>query len=151
MAYRLLDAAGFWLPVAWVGLVVAALGLSTARRRTLGVLAYGSLVTVGLVGLALLLVQHRVVSLAPAADQRDVVEAMATTLLRGLRIGLRTLLLLAAATLLVRWVTSTDSSAVRARQLATSGVSAVRGASVTPVFRGAVVVVVTLLLVAWLI
>lgn len=68
--YRLLNALGLWLPVAWLVLVGLALLLSPRRGRTIGTLAIGSLVAmVVLLGL-LALGRNVVVDAVPSADRK---------------------------------------------------------------------------------
>jgi hypothetical protein len=57
-AYRLLDAAGFWLPVLWLVGVALAVGASTDRRRILRRLAAGSLAGVVCLAVGLALLRH---------------------------------------------------------------------------------------------
>lgn len=84
--YGLLNAAGFWLPIAWVGLI--AVTLITARRRlaTWGHLAIGALISMAALGASLLIAKRVVVSaeVDQATASADLVEAISDILTRGL-------------------------------------------------------------------
>lgn len=80
-AYALLDALGFWLPVAWAAAVLLTLVL--ARRRLAGAarLAAASVAGLALLALALALARDAVTADLP---QRDVAQAVWDVVVRGL-------------------------------------------------------------------
>ncbi|MDX6372208.1 MAG: hypothetical protein QOD98_1196 [Nocardioidaceae bacterium] len=68
--YRLLNALGLWLPVAWLVLVGLALLLSPRRGRTVGTLAIGSVVAMAVLLGSLALGRGVVVDQVPSADRK---------------------------------------------------------------------------------
>ncbi|KQY57092.1 MULTISPECIES: hypothetical protein [unclassified Nocardioides] len=99
--YVAIDRLGYWLPIAWVVLVIVL--LLTARRRlaTLGRLAVGSIITLLLLAAVLSVARDRVVERSP---DEDLLGAVWDTLASSLWTSLWTLVIVAAATLLVRIV-----------------------------------------------
>jgi hypothetical protein len=72
-AYRVLDALGVWLPVAWGVAVLLTLFLARRRLTAVAKLAAGSLLALGLLALALVFSRH---SLTQDLPQRDVAQAV---------------------------------------------------------------------------
>lgn len=109
--YELLEAAGLWLPVAW--LLLVALAVLTARRRiaTLGHVAVTSLVTLGLLALALTLVGREVFG----AGEETVPAVLWKTLTSGLWTTLWSALGIAALALAARIVLGVVRSATDRR------------------------------------
>jgi hypothetical protein len=67
--YRLLNALGLWLPVAWLLLVALALLCSPRRGRTIGILALGSVIAMAVLLGLLALARSVVVGSVPTADR----------------------------------------------------------------------------------
>ena len=84
--YRLVDAAGLWVPVAWAALFVVALLVAVRRRRALAWLAAGSVVALGALLVVLTAARAYVVDRA-ASGESDLVGAMWDVLVSGLRNG----------------------------------------------------------------
>jgi hypothetical protein len=74
--YELLDAAGFWLPIAWLVLVVATLLVAPQRLRALAWLAWGSIGGLLLLAIGLLLARGAVVSELGSSDDDELVRAI---------------------------------------------------------------------------
>jgi hypothetical protein len=85
-SYRLVDLAGFWVPVLWVVLVAVALLLAANRRRALAWLAVGSVVTGGLLLVAVSRARDEVLRRA-ATGETDLVGAIWDVVTAGLRNG----------------------------------------------------------------
>lgn len=104
--YGLLETAGFWLPVAW--LVLVGVTLLTARRRiaALGHLAVGSLVTLALLAVALLVARQEVIAAAATGGTADeaLLQVLWDTATRGLWAALWTAAGIAALALVMRVV-----------------------------------------------
>jgi hypothetical protein len=67
--YRILNALGLWLPIAWLLLVAMALLLSPRRGRTTGTLAVGSAIAMALLLALLAVARSVVVGSVPEADR----------------------------------------------------------------------------------
>jgi hypothetical protein len=80
-AYDALDALGFWLPVAWALMILLTLLLARRRLATTSKLALASLLTLGLLALALVLARS---ALTDDLPDRDVARAVWDVLLAGL-------------------------------------------------------------------
>jgi hypothetical protein len=80
-AYRLVDALGFWLPVAWALLVLLTLLLSHRRLAATSKLALASLFAVGLLALFLAFAREEVTS---DLQERDVALAVWDVVVAGL-------------------------------------------------------------------
>lgn len=92
--YRVVDPAGFWLPVVWAGLVALTLLAAARRRRALSRLGLGSALALGLAWLALGIAGAVFADNLPGADADladavfDVVTgSLETALVTGLVVG----------------------------------------------------------------
>lgn len=97
--YQLLDTLGFWLPVAWVLLVVLVLLMARRRLAALGHLALGSLLTLGILAVALAVARGLVTERSP--DQ-ELAQAVWDVVLDPLWATLWIALLVAAGVLVAR-------------------------------------------------
>jgi hypothetical protein len=100
-AYELLDAAGFWLPVLWLVLVVATLLIATERRRAVGWLAWGSIAGLLLLSVGLLLARAAVVNELGSSDDDELVRAIWDVLVSQLYWAIGVGFLIAAAALVL--------------------------------------------------
>jgi hypothetical protein len=102
--YAVLGPAGFWLPVIWLILAVAAMVVAPNRHRALAWLSVGAMVGVALLWLASRFVRHR--ALASIAEKDDVVVARAVwdAVVSSLNLAIWTVLIVAVVVFLVNWV-----------------------------------------------
>ena len=135
-AFNLLNAIGNWLPV--IALVFLAIGIYVAkghRRALVGVglgLAGGMLV----LGLALALFRTIYLNELPLGVlTRDAAAAFYDTLVRFLRLGLRTVLVFGLVIALAGFFTGRSITAVRARAGLTKGIGWLRGGAEQAGFR----------------
>ena len=98
--YRLVDAAGLWVPVLWAALFVVALLVAVRRRRALAWLAAGSVLALGALLVVLAAARAYVVDRAPTSES-DVIGAMWDVVVAGLRNGTWLAIGVALATLVV--------------------------------------------------
>jgi hypothetical protein len=75
-AYRLLDAAGFWVPALWVVLVALTLLIATERRRALIWLGVGSIVGLAMLALGLLVARGVLLDELGSDADDDVIRAI---------------------------------------------------------------------------
>jgi tetrahydromethanopterin S-methyltransferase subunit D len=87
-AYRVLDALGLWLPVAWAVLVALTLVLARRRLAATAKLAVASLLALGLFALALVAARYSVTKDLPQRDvARAVWDVVAASLWRQLEVA----------------------------------------------------------------
>jgi hypothetical protein len=127
-AFNLLNTLGIWLPI--IAIVLLGIGVVVAKdhRRALVGAAVG--VAVALVGLGLSLAVFRTIYLdaVPAAVlPHDAAAVLYDTLVAYLRLGLRTILVLALVIAAAAFLTGQSATAVRTRQRLTVGIGRLRG------------------------
>ncbi len=101
--YDVLDRLGFWLPVIWLLLVVLAVVLARDRRRALRFVAYGVVLGVVLLAVALRVGRNQIIGTVGPGDA-EVVSSVWDILFVTLREALGTLLVLAVVLLAVVWL-----------------------------------------------
>jgi len=127
-AFNLLNTLGIWLPI--IAIVLLGIGVFVAKdhRRALVGTAVG--VAVAMVGLGLALAVFRTIYLdaVPAAVlPHDAAAVLYDTIVAYLRLGLRTILVLALVVAGGALVTGQSATAVRTRQALTAGIGWLRG------------------------
>jgi hypothetical protein len=127
-AFNLLNTLGVWLPI--IAIVLLGIGVVVAKdhRRALVGAAVG--VAVAMVGLGLSLAVFRTIYLdaVPAAVlPHDAAAVLYDTIVAYLRLGLRTILVLALVVAGGALVTGQSTTAVRTRQRLTAGIGQLRG------------------------
>jgi hypothetical protein len=127
-AFDLLNTLGIWLPI--IAIVLIGVGVSVAKghRRALVGAALG--VAAGMVVLALALAVFRTIYLdaIPAAVlPHDAAAVLYDTIVAYLRLGLRTILVLALVVAGGAFVTGQSATAVRTRQRLAAGIGWLRG------------------------
>jgi hypothetical protein len=116
-AFNLLNTLGVWLPI--LALVLLALGVYVARDHRRALVGAGIGVAVGMVVLALALAVFRSVYLdaVPATVlPHDAAAVLYDTIVRFLRLGLRTILVLALVVAAGAFLSGTSATATRTRQ-----------------------------------
>jgi hypothetical protein len=116
-AFHLLDTFGMWLPI--LTLVLLVLGVYVARDHRRALVGAGIVVAVAIVVLALALAVFRSVYLdaVPASVlPHDAAAVLYDTIVRFLRAGLRTVLVLALVVAAAAFLTGPSVTATRARQ-----------------------------------
>jgi hypothetical protein len=127
-AFNLLNTLGIWLPILTLLLLVIGVYVAKDRRRALVGAALG--VTVGMVLLALALAVFRSIYLdaVPATVlPHDAAAVLYDTIVRFLRLGLRTILVLALVLAAGAFFTGPSVTAVRARQGLGPAIASLRG------------------------
>jgi hypothetical protein len=127
-AFNLLNTLGIWLPI--IAIVLLGIGVFVAKdhRRALVGAAVG--VAVGMLGLGLALAVFRTLYLdaVPAAVlPHDAAAVLYDTIVAYLRLGLRTILVLALVVAAGAFLTGQSATAVRTRQRLTAGIGWLRG------------------------
>ncbi|MFJ8040576.1 hypothetical protein ACIRBX_08750 [Kitasatospora sp. NPDC096147] len=124
--FRLLDLAGFWLPVLTV--LVAAGGVLLAGRRRRALVTAALLVAGGaaLLGLALTVGRAFYLDRLPAGVSQDAAAAVFDALVRYLHTGVRTVLVLGVLVALGSWLTGPGRRATGVRRVWAAGFGAVR-------------------------
>jgi hypothetical protein len=127
-AFDLLNTLGIWLPI--IAIVLLGIGVVVAKdhRRALVGAAVG--VAVAMVGLGLSLAVFRTIYLdaVPAAVlPHDAAAVLYDTIVAYLRLGLRTILVLALIVAAGAFLTGQSTTALRTRQRRTSGIGRLRG------------------------
>jgi hypothetical protein len=127
-AFNLLNTLGIWLPI--IAIVLLGIGVAVAKdhRRALVGAAVG--VAVAMVGLGLSLAVFRTIYLdaVPAAVlPHDAAAVLYDTIVAYLRLGLRTILVLALVIAAAALVTGQSVTAVRTRQRLAAGIGRLRG------------------------
>jgi LPXTG-motif cell wall-anchored protein len=117
-ATRTLNTIANWLP--WIGLVLVAGGIATARkrRRALTSAALGVGVGMIVIGIGLLIARHIYLDAVPT-DQipRSTAQFLFDTVVRFLRWGIRLVLLVALLVALGAWVSGPSRAAVATRRM----------------------------------
>jgi hypothetical protein len=127
-AFNLLNTLGIWLPI--IAIVLLSIGVYVAkdRRRALVGAAVG--VAVGMLVLALSLAVFRTIyldALPPQVLPHDAAAVLYDTIVRYLRLGLRTVLVLALLVAAGALVTGPSTTAVRTRQRVAAAIGRLRG------------------------
>jgi hypothetical protein len=127
-AFNLLNTLGVWLPI--IAIVLLGVGVYVAKdhRRALVGAAVG--VAIGMLGLGLSLAVFRTIYLdavPPAVLPHDAAAVLYDTIVAYLRLGLRTILVLALVVAAGAFATGTSTTAVRTRQRLTAGIGWLRG------------------------
>ncbi len=129
-AFNLLNTLGNWLPV--VALVLLAIGIYVAKdhRRALVGAALGVAGGMVLLGLALAVFRSIYLDAVPAAVlPHDAAAVLYDTIVRFLRAGLRSVLVLALVVAAAGFLTGQSTTAVRTRQGLAGGLGWVRGSA----------------------
>ena len=129
-AFNLLNTLGNWLPV--VALVLLAIGIYVAKdhRRALVGAALGVAAGMVLLGLSLAVFRSIYLDAVPAAVlPHDAAAVLYDTIVRFLRAGLRSVLVLALVVAAAGFLTGQSTTAVRTRQSLASGLGWVRGSA----------------------
>src|SRR5215216_6848433 len=116
-AFNLLNTLGIWLPI--LALVLLAVGVYVARDHRRALVGAGIGVAAGMVALALALAVFRALYLdaVPASVlPHDAAAVAYDTIVRFLRLGLRTILVLALVVTAGAFLTGTSATATRTRQ-----------------------------------
>ncbi|MDH6111282.1 hypothetical protein P3T36_003306 [Kitasatospora sp. MAP12-15] len=123
---RLLELAGFWVPV--LALLCAAAGvlLAVRRRRALVTVALGMAAGAAVLGIGLSFFHAFYLDKLPAAVDQAAASAIYNTLVRFLRAEVRTVIVLGVLTALGAWLTGPGRRAVAGRGLWRAGLGAVR-------------------------
>ncbi|MFG2824091.1 hypothetical protein ACGFX4_32255 [Kitasatospora sp. NPDC048365] len=123
---RLLDLAGFWVPVLAVACAVG--GVLLAQRRRRAVVTAGLLMAAGAVVLGIGLTVFRTIYLdkLPASASQDAAAAIYDALVRYLRTAVRMVLALGIVAALAAWLSGSGRRAGWVRSLWSSGIGAVR-------------------------
>jgi len=127
-AFDLLNTLGIWLPIIAIVLLGVGVAVATDHRRALLGAAVG--VAVAMVGLGLSLAVFRTLYLdavPPAVLPHDAAAVLYDTIVAYLRLGLRTILVLALVVAAGALVTGQSATAVRTRQRLTAGIGWLRG------------------------
>ena len=135
-AFNLLNAIGNWLPV--VALAFMALGIYIAKSHRRALVGVGLGIAAGMVVLALGLALFRTIylnELPLGVLTRDAAAAFFDTLVRFLRLGIRTVLVFGLVIALAGFFTGRSTTAVRARAGVTKGIAWLRGGAEKAGFR----------------
>ncbi|UUN31572.1 hypothetical protein KK483_32585 [Streptomyces sp. FIT100] len=124
--FRLLQIAGFWLPVLSVLLVAAGVLLSVRRRRALVAGALGLAVATLLLGLALTIFRVMYLNALPDSVSQPAAASVYDALTHYLRTTIRMTAALGVVIALGAWLSGPGRVATLVRQLWNSGIGAVR-------------------------
>jgi hypothetical protein len=127
-AFNLLNTLGIWLPI--IAIVLLAVGVFVAKdhRRALVGAAVGVAVAMVGLGLALAVFQTIYLDAVPAAVlPHDAAAVLYDTIVAYLRLGLRTVLVLALVVAAGAFLTGQSVTAVRTRQRLAAGIGWLRG------------------------
>ncbi|UNM16527.1 hypothetical protein J4032_15515 [Streptomyces formicae] len=124
--FRLLQIAGFWLPVLSVLLVAAGVLLSVRRRRALVAGALGLAVATLLLGLGLTVFRVMYLNALPDSVSQPAAASVYDALTHYLRTTIRTTAALGVVIALGAWLSGPGRVATLVRQLWNSGIGAVR-------------------------
>ena len=126
--FRLLQLVGDWLPVVAVLLAAAGVLLAARRRRALVAAALGVAAAVLVLGLVLTVLRALYLDRLPADVSQAAAGDIYDTLLRFLRVGVRTVAVLGVAVALGAWLSGPGVRAGQVRAVWRSGPVAARGA-----------------------
>ncbi|MFD8594719.1 hypothetical protein ACFV1L_06940 [Kitasatospora sp. NPDC059646] len=126
---RLLDLAGFWVPVLAVACAVGGILLAVRHRRATVWAALGMALGAGLLGIGLSVFRALYLDKLPADVDQAAAMAVYDTLVRYLRAAVRMLLALGIVIALAAWLTGPGRRAGWVRQLWQAGLGAVRRAA----------------------
>jgi hypothetical protein len=127
-AFNLLNTLGIWLPI--IAIVLLGVGVVVAKdhRRALVGAAVGVAVAMVVLGLSLAVFRTIYLDAVPAAVlPHDAAAVLYDTIVAYLRLGLRTILVLALVVAGGALVTGPSATAVRTRQRLTAGIGRLRG------------------------
>ena len=124
--FRLLQLAGDWLPVVAVLLAAAGVLLAARRRRALVAAALGAAFAVLVLGLALTVLRALYLDRLPADVSQAAAGDIYDTLLRFLRVAVRTVAVLGVAVALGAWLSGPGVRAGQVRAVWRSGPYALR-------------------------
>jgi hypothetical protein len=127
-AFNLLDTLGIWLPI--IALILIAVGVYVAKNHRRALVGAGIGVAIGMVVLALGLAIFRTIYLDAVPDDvlpHDAAAVLYDTIVRFLRLGLRTVLVLALIVAAGAFLTGQSVTAVRARRGLANGIGRLRG------------------------
>ncbi|MFI6490882.1 hypothetical protein [Streptomyces sp. NPDC050564] len=127
--FRLLQLAGFWLPL--LTLLLAAAGVLTAVRRRRALVAAALAVAVGaaVLGLGLVVARALYLDSLPAEVSQAAAGTVYDTLVRYLRTTVRMVITLGVVVALAAWLTGEGRAASRVLAAWTGGIAAVRDAT----------------------
>jgi hypothetical protein len=135
-AFSLINAIGNWLPV--IMLILLALGVYVAKGHRRALVGAGLGLAVGMLALALGIVFFRTMylnALPLGVFDREAAASFFDTLVRFLRLGLRTVLVFGLVIALAGFLTGRSVTAVRARAGLKSGIGWLRGGAESAGFR----------------
>jgi hypothetical protein len=135
-AFNLLNVVGIWLPI--VALILLAIGVYVAKGHRRALVGAGLGLAGGMVALALALVVFRTIylnELPLGVLTRDAAASFYDTLVRFLRLGLRTVLVFGLVVALAGFFTGNSVTAVRARGGLKKGIGWLRGGAEKAGFR----------------
>ncbi|MFE7773817.1 hypothetical protein ACFU5O_07950 [Streptomyces sp. NPDC057445] len=125
-AFRLLQIAGFWLPVLAVVLVAAGVLLAVNRRRTLVIAALGVAFAALVLGFGLTVFRVVYLNALPDSVSQPAAESVYDALTRFLRTSVRMVAVLGVVIALAAWLSGPGRAATLVRGLWHSGITAVR-------------------------
>jgi hypothetical protein len=129
-AFSLLNTLGVWLPV--LALVLLGLGVYVAGDHRRALVGAGVGVAIGMLGLALGLAIFRSIyldAIPPGVLPHDAAAVLYDTIVRFLRAGLRTILVLALVVAAGAFLTGTSTTAVRTRHSLTGAIGWLQGSA----------------------
>jgi hypothetical protein len=129
-AFNLLNTLGMWLPIIAIVLIGVGVYVAKDHRRALVGAAVG--VAVAMLGLALSLAVFRTIyldALPPEVLPHDAAAVLYDTIVAYLRLGLRTILVLALVVAAGAFMTGPSTTAVRTRQRLAGGIGGLRGSA----------------------
>ena len=127
--FRLLRLVGDWLPVIAVLLAAAGVLLAGRRRRALVATALGAAFATLLLGIGLVLFREVYLDDLAANVSQAAAEDIYNTLVRFLRVTVRTVVVLGVAVALGAWLSGPGERAAQARSVWTSGLDGLRSAA----------------------
>ncbi|MCM2388976.1 hypothetical protein [Streptomyces albipurpureus] len=127
--FRLLQLAGYWLPVLALLLVVVGVLLAVRRRRALVAAALGVAFALAVLGVALTAFRSVYLDALPLEVSQPAAESVYDALTRYLRASVRMVIALGIVVALAAWLTGRGRWALLVRQLWQTGIGAVRGAA----------------------